>query len=82
MATPPANDPFTIPSVPITDLDLDVDEHEEELERRLMALASTRIRAARARFERMGIIDADGKLVSSELPPDMMPDSDTTLETG
>jgi hypothetical protein len=36
----------------------------------------------RARFERLGIIDAEGKLVSNELPPDMLPDSDTTLETG
>ena len=47
-----------------------------------MALASSRIREARARLEQLGIIDADGALVSSELPPDMMPDSDATLETG
>ena len=38
--------------------------------------------SARARFERLGIVDAEGKLVSNELPPDMLPDSDTTLETG
>jgi hypothetical protein len=37
---------------------------------------------ARARFERLGIVDVDGKLVSQELPPDMLPDSDTTLGTG
>ena len=47
-----------------------------------MALAARRIRAARARFEQLDIIDARGMLVSRELPPDMMPDSDTTLETG
>lgn len=82
MTAPPASDPFAIPSVSISDLDLDVDEDEEELERRVMALASSRIRAARARLERMGIIHPDGTLVSRELPPDMMPDSDTTLETG
>ena len=34
------------------------------------------------RLERMGVIDGDGKLVSHELPPDMLPDSDATLETG
>jgi hypothetical protein len=33
-------------------------------------------------LERLGIIDANGDLVSHELPPDMLPDSDTTLETG
>lgn len=82
MATSPVNDPSPIPSAPIGDLDLDIDADDEEWERRLMALASTRIQAARARLERMGIIDADGRLVSSELPPDMLPDSDTTLETG
>jgi hypothetical protein len=71
-----------IPSAPFGDLDLDRDEDEEEWERRVMELASVRIGAARARFERMGIIDAEGKLVSTELPPDMTPDSDATLETG
>ncbi len=71
-----------IPSAPVDDLDLDRDEDEEEWERRVMELASARIAAARARLERLGIIDAQGNLVSSELPPDMRPDSDTTLETG
>ncbi len=82
MAAAPTNDLSPIPSAPIGDLDLDRDEDEEEWERRVMALASTRVQAARARLERLGIIDANGKLVSSALPPDMMPDSDTTLETG
>jgi hypothetical protein len=41
-----------------------------------------RLWSARPRFERLGIVDADGTLVSSDLPPDMLPDSDTTLETG
>jgi hypothetical protein len=77
-----ANDLSPIPSAPFDDLDLDRDENEEEWERRVMDLASARIAASRARLERLGIIDADGKLVSSELPPDMLPDSDTTLETG
>ena len=76
------NDLSLIPNAPVDDLDLDREEDEEEWERRLMALASARIAAARARLERLGIIDADGKLVSTELPPDMLPDADTTLETG
>jgi len=45
-------------------------------------LAAARLAGARARLERLGIIDADGKVVSTELPPDMLPDSDATLETG
>ena len=71
-----------IPAAPVDDLDLDRDEDEEEWERRVMELAAARIAAARARLERLGIIDAEGKHVSTELPPDMLPDSDTTLETG
>jgi hypothetical protein len=33
-----------------------------------MALAPTRLAAERARLERPGIIDADGEIVSRELP--------------
>ncbi len=40
------------------------------------------IAAERARLERLGIIDANGELVSRELPPDMLPDSDATVDTG
>ncbi|MBX3188314.1 MAG: hypothetical protein KF819_14945 [Labilithrix sp.] len=71
-----------IPSAPFDDLDLDRPEGEEEWERRVMALAAERIAAERARLERLGIIDANGDLVSRELPPDMRPESDTTVETG
>lgn len=77
-----ANDPSPIPSAPFDDLDLDRPEDEEEWERRVMALAATRIGAERERLERLGIIDASGSLVSTELPPEMRPESDTTLETG
>jgi len=71
-----------IPSAPFDDLDLDRAEDEEEWERRVMALAGARIAAERSRLERLGIIDANGDLVSRELPPDMRADSDTTLGTG
>ena len=64
------------------DLDLDRGEDEEEWERRVMAVATTRIATERARLERLGIIDANGDLVSTALPPDMLAESDTTLETG
>jgi hypothetical protein len=74
--------PPSIPSARMDDLDLDREEDNEEWQRRLNALATTRLAAARTRLERLGIIDADGQLVSDELPPDMLPDSDTTLETG
>ena len=75
-----ANDPASlIPSATFDDLDLDRPEDEEEWQRRLMALAAARIAAERVRLERLGIIDANGDLVSRELPPDMLPESDTTL---
>ena len=63
------------------DLDLDREEDRVEWRRRLAELATARLSSARARFERLGIVDAEGKLVSTELPPDMLPESDTTLET-
>lgn len=78
----PANDPSPIPSAPFDDLDLDRPEDEEEWDRRVMALAARRIAEERARLERLGIIDANGDLVSTELTPDMLPESETTLETG
>jgi hypothetical protein len=71
-----------IPTAPVDDLDLDRDQDEEEWERRVLALATARIQAARSRLERLGIVDADGATVSNELPSDMAPESDTTLETG
>ena len=77
-----ANDPSPIPSAPFDDLDLDRAEDEVEWERRVMALATARIATERTRLERLGIIDANGDLVSDALPPDMVPESDTTLETG
>ena len=71
-----------IPSAPFDELDLDKPENEAEWDRRVMALAGVRIAAERVRLERLGIINADGDLVSRDLPPDMLPESDTTLETG
>ena len=76
------SEPSPIPSAPFDDLDLDRAEDEEEWDRRVMALAATRIAAERVRLERLGIIDANGDLISRELPPDMLPESDTTLEAG
>jgi len=72
----------SIPSARVDDLDLDREEDRAEWENRLQALATVRLEAARARLERLGVIDAAGDLVSNELPPDMLPDSEATLETG
>ena len=47
-----------------------------------MALAAARIAEERVRLERLGIIGANGDLVSRQLPPDMLPESETTVETG
>lgn len=71
-----------MPSAPFDDLDLDTDEGRIEWRKRLSQLATARLAAARLRLEQLGIIDSSGNLTSSELPPDMLPNSDTTLETG
>ena len=71
-----------IPSAPFDDLDLERSEDEAEWDRRVMALATTRIAAERVRLERLGIIDENGELTSRALPPDMLSESDTTLESG
>ena len=71
-----------IPEARFDDLDLDREEDRVEWRRRLAEAGGRRGSRVRARFERLGIVDADGKLVSTELPPDMLPESDTTLETG
>jgi len=47
-----------------------------------MALAAARIATEHRRLEQLGVIDAAGNLVSTDLPPDMLPESETTLETG
>lgn len=82
MSAQSAADVSSIPSAPVGELDLDRDDDEEEWERRATGLASVRIRAARARLEALGIVDANGVLVSRTLPLDMTPESDATLETG
>jgi len=71
-----------IPTAPFDDLDLDREDHDEVWERRVMAVAATRIAAARARFEWLRIMGPDGRPVSTELPTDMLAGADTTLETG
>lgn len=71
-----------LPSAPFDDLDLDTEEGQLEWQRRLTALAAARIEAARTRLERLGVIDVDGTIISQELPPDMRPESETTVETG
>ena len=76
-----SNQPSPVLSAGFEDLDLDRADDEAEWDRRLMTLAAARIAAERARLEQLGIIDANGDLVSRELPPDMLPESDTTLET-
>ncbi len=76
------NDAATIPSAPFDDLDLDRPEDEEEWESRVLALAEARITAERERLQQLGIIDEQGNLVSRELPADMLPGSETTVETG
>jgi hypothetical protein len=44
--------------------------------------SNVRLVGSRRRLHRLGLIDVEGKLVSTDLPADMLADSDTTLETG
>jgi hypothetical protein len=74
--------PAAIPSAEIDDLDLDSEDGEREWQHQLMALTTTRIEAAHARLEHLGVIDGQGSLVTKELRADMQADSDTTVETG
>ncbi|MBX3182921.1 MAG: hypothetical protein KIT72_17990 [Polyangiaceae bacterium] len=73
---------FQIPIIRSGDLDLESPEGRTEWDRRVMALAARRIAEERVRMEQLGIIDEHGELISRELPPDMLPESETTLETG
>jgi hypothetical protein len=66
-------EPGSIPSAPFDDLDLDNPEDEAEWHRRVMALAAERIAAERVRLERLGIIDAQGELVSGAFHPTCSP---------
>jgi len=72
--------PESIPDARVDDLDLNREEDRVEWRRRLAELAAARLTSARSRLKQLGVIDADGALISRELP--MLPDSDATLETG
>jgi hypothetical protein len=72
----------TIPRAPVDSLDLDSDADEAQWERDVMAQAARRIASSRARLERLGIISEFGEIVDRQLPPDMQPGSNTSLETG
>ena len=61
-----------IPCAPFDDLDLERPEDESEWDHRVMALAAARIATERIRLERLGIIGADGELISRFVPPDML----------
>lgn len=76
-------EPKTRGAASVRDLDLAKDEDFAELKRRLAALAGPRLLAERARLEKLGIIDKDGNRIPRDtVPPDMRPDSDTSVETG
>ena len=78
----PEREEWTIPEARLDDLDLDVEADRAIWLERLDALAERRIREARVRLETMGIIDREGRLISRILPPDMLPGSDSSIETG
>jgi hypothetical protein len=75
-------DESLIPEARVDDLDLDDEADVAIWDARMDAMAERRIKQARARLEQMGVIDRDAHLVSKELPPDMLPASLTSVETG
>ncbi len=75
-------DESPIPEARVDDLDLDKEGDAATWDARMDAMAERRIRQARARLEQMGVIDREGQLVSRQLPPDMLPTSLTSVETG
>lgn len=72
---------WTIPEARFDDLDLDDPAGWAVWEQRLAAMAARRILQARARLEKMGIIDRDGNGVSAEVPADMRPGSESGVDT-
>lgn len=75
-------DDYPIPEARVDDLDLDDEVDAAAWDARMDALADRRILQARARLQQMGVIDRGGRLVSRELPPDMLPTTSTSVETG
>lgn len=72
----------TIPDAPFDDLDLSDSAQFAIWEERIMKMGAYRRRVARERLIEMGVIREDGSLVSTDLPPDMLPTSKTSVETG
>ena len=75
-------DESPIPEARVDDLDLGKEADAATWDARMDAMAEQRILQARERLEQMGVIDRGGHLVSRELPPDMLPTSLTSVETG
>lgn len=75
-------DESPIPEARVDDLDLDDEADASTWDARMDAMAERRIQQARARLEQMGVIDGEGHLISRDLPPDMLPKSSTSVETG
>ena len=66
----------------VDDLDLERESDEAKWDRRVRELGKARLDGARARLERMGIVTPGGDLRSEDLPANMTPDAQTTVETG
>jgi hypothetical protein len=75
-----SDNPITMARV--DDLDLDDPKDAAEWDRRLAALAKERLEQARARLQKMGVIDETGAIVSDEEPAEMDPARETSVETG
>jgi hypothetical protein len=58
------------------------DMTEDELIAHALSGAAERVRDAVERLVRLGVTDKTGKVLATELPRDMRPDSTTTVVTG
>lgn len=61
----------------LANVDLDDPEEMAELLRQDLRQADARIKEAVQRMRQKGLIDADGRRLRPELPPDMLEDSKT-----
>jgi hypothetical protein len=80
--TQDSEDQGILPDAHFDDLDLTDPEQYKIWQERVRKMGAVRARLARKRLIEMGVIREDGSLVSNELPPDMRPESKTSVETG
>jgi hypothetical protein len=60
----------------IETVDLDDEDEMDEFDRQIISAGLARVRAESAELIRRGLMDEEGNMLTSELPPDMRPGSE------